>query len=79
LDNLVGWDSLDSQKRGYVIAEHKTEHFIRRFSVQAFTLYTIDMGENQVDRFLREMVKGFALWDNVTEKGMVFLHLWFLA
>ena len=41
--------------------------------------YRIDVGENEIHRFLGEVIERLALGDNIPEQGMVLLYLRLLA
>ena len=75
LDDLICRYLANAQKCGNPVAVQEGECFVWRFAVKGLTLNCIDMRENQIDRALRKVVKRPALWYNVPEDGVVFLHL----
>ncbi len=67
-------DILYTQQGGQLLAERESKQLPRGVTVESVTLNAVDMREYQIDGFLREIVKGDALRDNVPQESMIFLH-----
>ena len=65
LANLVWRNARDAQQCGQFFSVDEGEHIKGRFAMVDGTGYRIDMGEDEIHRFLGEVIERFALGDNI--------------
>lgn len=78
LHDLFRWDPSDSKQSGSRISIKEGKEVQGCLSPIQGTADGIYMRKNEVDRILREIIKGRPFWDNVTKQGMVLLNEGFL-
>ena len=67
LANLVWRNPGNTQERRQFISIDKGEHIKSRLAMVDGTGNGIHMGEDEIDRLLREIIERFALRDNIAE------------
>ena len=63
----------DAQQCCQFFSVDEGEHVESRFAVVDGAGYGIDMGEDEIHRFLRKVIERLALGNNITEQCVVFL------
>lgn len=75
LTDTVWPDPADAKAGSQLLGIEEKEHVIGSFAGIEIPGNGIDVRENQIHRFLREVVEGFAAGNDVPEKRMVLLDM----
>lgn len=75
MDDLLWGDTANAHQGGETLIIEEREQIERRFTPKDGTTDRVNMGEDQIDRLLGEIVEGRSFGNDVAEKGVVLLDV----